>query len=139
MMNLRQNRGLLDGVGWLGLTILILAPFAVMAQQSDDDDESVEEIEEIIVYGGQRRGDKVDLDALYEEELKARLMRDLEWLEEQDAKGRWSQTTTEPAQTSARMSWGYDPESESRMRRETDLMGPQRDTVQPASVFRVEF
>lgn len=120
--------------------LFLFALQSVAAQQSDDNEASEETIEEIVVYGGQRPDDKVDLDALYEDELKARLMRDLESIrQEQEEQARWSTPDTGIAETPSRISWGYDAAAESRLRRENDLAGPQRETVQPASVFRVGF
>ena len=124
-----------------GLLVLALGAFvapATLAQQADDED-GQEPIDEIIVTPARRPDDTVDLNALYEEELKARLMRDLEVIKQQEAEGRWSKSDIDLEETPSRISWGYDPEASARMRRDTDFMEPQRDTVQPASLFRVEF
>lgn len=121
---------------------LLLAVFSVAGLAQDEESETSSEakaIDEIVVIGGQKPGDEVDLDALYEEELRARLMRDLEVIKEQEAKGRWSRTEAGIVETPPRIRWGYDPDAEARMRRETDLMGVQYETTKPASLFRVEF
>lgn len=125
---------------FLLFALFAAAPAMVLAQDEDGAADSEEErIDEIVVIGGQKPGDKVDLDALYEEEMRARLMRDLEVIKQEQAKGRWSKSEISLAETEPRIKWGYDPDAEARMRRETDFMGTQRETTQPASLFRVEF
>jgi len=126
---------------WIALSVLVaIVPGIALAQDEGSDEGSNEAtIEEIIVYGGQKPGDEINLDALYEDELRARLMRDLEVIKQQEDEGRWNKTEASLVETPPRIRWGYDPDDEARMRRETDLMGVQREPTHPASLFRVEF
>jgi len=125
-------------------TLIVLAAVAVARAQAQQttgksEDDKSEAIEEIIVYGGKKPGDELDVQALYEAELRARLMKDLEELQQEEQKNRWRSATAGIPETPSRIKWGYDPEAEARMRRETDLMDVQYETVKPASLFRFEF
>ena len=69
-----------------------------------------------------------------------RVMKDLKNLKlEQGRQDAWRDYDPVVLESSPRISWGYDAEAEARMRRDTDLMDVQRETTQPASLFRVGF
>jgi hypothetical protein len=50
----------------------------------------------------------------------------------------WRRSTA-VAEDSSRIKWGYDPEAEMSMRRDTSLTDLPTDTVRPATLFRVQF
>lgn len=104
-------------------------------KQGDDD----EIIEEIIVYGGQKRGDPVDVEALYEEMLRERLMLEQDQLRVLAEESAWRSSKTTALQSPSRIQWGYDPEDESRMRRDSQLDDVEFVTTKPATLFRVGF
>jgi hypothetical protein len=113
------------------------------AAQDDTDENSVptdEEMDEIVVIVD-RSGDPVmDVDARYEAVLREQIMTEyfrLQQLEE-DAAWRQADPDLDPSKTS-RIKWGYNPQAEARMRRETDVMELPIDQVKPATLFRVEF
>jgi hypothetical protein len=124
---------------------IALAALALMytwanAQESDNegyDDDEV--IEEIIVFGGEKRGDPVDVDALYEDMLRERLMLDQEQLRAMVEEDAWRGSDTTIIETPSRMQWGYDPAEEMRMRRDSDLDNLSFVPTKPATLFRVGF
>lgn len=106
------------------------------AEQVADEDEV---IDEIIVVAGKKSGDPVDVDALYEEMMRERLMLDyirLQELEEEDA---WRSSTSMAIESPSRIRWGYDPQDELRMRRESNMSDVSWVTTKPATVFSVDF
>ena len=113
------------------------------AAQDDNDDgtpENDEEMDEIVVIVD-RSGDPVmDMDMRYEEVMRERIMNEYFRLQrlEEDAAWRQADPDLDPSKTS-RIKWGYNPQAEARMRRETDLMELPIDEVKPATLFRVEF
>jgi hypothetical protein len=129
----------------LTLTALVaglLLGTAAAAQEENDENaaDSEEEIDEIVVVVD-RSGDPVmDVDMRHEEILRERIMNEYFRLQrlEDDAAWRQADPDLDPAKTS-RIKWGYNPQAEARMRRETDLMELPIDEVKPATLFRVEF
>jgi hypothetical protein len=96
-----------------------------------------EVIEEIVVYG-YKSGDKVDLDARYEELFRSRAALEFERAKAVDEEYEWRKSIVAD-EDSSRIKWGYDPDTEMRMRRDTTLTDLPIDTVKPASLFRVQF
>lgn len=122
------------------VTALLLAGTFVLAQETPErqgDDDEV--IEEIIVYGGQKRGDPVDVEALYEEMMRERLMLEQEQLRVLREESEWRSTNAATVEQPSRIQWGYDAEEELRMRRESDLDNVEFVTTRPATMFRVGF
>ena len=120
--------------------VLALSMSAYAQQVAGVAVDDLEEIDEIVVIGGDRPGDPTDHEPSYEDVLREQLIEDLERLEAmRDRDNEWRNYTTTSVNSSTRMSWGYDAEAESRMRRDTDLMDVQYETTKPASVFRVGF
>lgn len=123
-----------------GLIAAVVAiPLLTFAQDAEDqpkaDDES---IEEVVVYGT-RRGDPVDIDALYLEQFRKRVLDDYFKQQRLVERERWRSSLETKVKSPSRIRWGYDPGAELRMRRETDLMALPFETTRPASIFRVEF
>lgn len=101
--------------------------------------DSAETLEEIVVIGN-KRGDPIDIDAQYEERLRARIIDEYERLQAAQEEEQWRKTLpTAIKEPSSRISWGYDAQAESRMRRETELTDLPIDTVKPATVISVSF
>ena len=101
------------------------------------DEEEV--IDEIIVVAGEKSGDPVDVEALYEEMMRERLMLDQIRLQELEEQEEWRNKTSMAVESPSRIKWGYDPQDELRMRRDSNLSDVQAVTTKPATVFRVEF
>jgi hypothetical protein len=121
------------------IAAVVAMPLLTFAQDAEDqpkaDDES---IEEVVVYGN-RRGDPVDIDALYLEQFRKRVLDDYFRQQRLLERERWRSSLETQVKSPSRIRWGYDPGAELRMRRETDLMDLPFETTRPASVFRLEF
>ena len=117
---------------------LLLGFMATAQEEGEPEDE--EEMDEIIVVVD-RSGDPImDVDLRHEEILRQQIMDEyfrLQRLEEENA---WRQADPDldPSKTS-RIKWGYNPQAEARMRRDTELTDLPIDDVKPATIFRVEF
>jgi len=134
------KHGNLFGKG--AFAIAALALIGTMAIAQEDSEESVEEeevIEEIIVYGGGRPDDPVDVEALYEEMMRDRLMTDIKRLEILEEQQEWRSSGDKNISKSSRIKWGYSPQDELRMRRESGIPDETYITTKPATVFRFEF
>ncbi len=106
------------------------------AEQIAEEDEV---IEEIVVIAGKRSGDPIDLDALHEEMMRDRLMTDIKRLKILEEQNKWRSPPRTYAEKKSRIQWGYKPEDDVRMGRESDLSGDTFITTKPASLFRYEF
>ena len=104
-------------------------------EQAADDDV----IDEIIVYGGEKRGDPVDIEALYEEMMRDRLMLEQDQLRALQEENEWRNSASTTVENPSRIQWGYDPADELRMRRESNLSDVEFVTTKPATVFRIGF
>lgn len=112
---------------------------AAFAQDEDETSKADDEaIDEVVVYA-RRAGDPVDLDALYQSQLRKRIMDD--YMKQQRLREReeWRSSLSTEVESPSRIRWGYDPAAELRMRRETDLMDLPIEGERAASIFRVEF
>ena len=96
-------------------------------------------IDEIIVYGGEKRGDPVDIEALYEEMMRDRLMLEQDQLRALQEENEWRNSASTTVENPSRIQWGYDPADELRMRRESNLSDVEFVTTKPATVFRIGF
>jgi hypothetical protein len=119
-----------------GSGILTVAAAQESAEQTADEDEV---IEEIVVIAGKRSGDPIDLDALHEEMMRDRLMTDIKRLEILEEQNEWRSPPRTYSEKESRIGWGYKPEDDVRMGRESDLSGDTFITTKPASLFRYEF
>jgi len=102
-----------------------------------NEDATDEVIEEIVVYG-YKSGEKIDLDARYEELFRSRAEIEFAKAKGFDEEYEWRKSIA-AVEDSSRIKWGYDPDTEMRMHRDTSLTDLPIDTVKPASLFRVEF
>ena len=130
-------------IGRLALVTAVVAMVGAMAsaQEDDNDNDDEEVIEEIVVYGGDKPGDPVDFDALYEAAKRDMLRIDMDRLREMQDELEWRATTdkTINADSSSRIKWGYNPNDELQMRNDLDMTDVQGQTTKPATVFRFEF
>jgi len=119
--------------------ILVYASTVSAADEEtvSNEDATDEAIEEIVVYG-YKSGDKVDLDARYEELFRSRAEAEFSRLEVLEEEFEWRKSIA-TVDDSSRIKWGYDVDAEMRMRRDTTLTDLPTDTVKPASLFRVQF
>ena len=106
------------------------------AEQFAEEDEV---IEEIVVIAGKRSGDPIDLDALHEEMMRDRLMTDIKRLEILEEQNEWRSPPRTYSEKKSRIQWGYKPEDDVRMGRESDLSGDTFITTKQATLFRYEF
>ena len=130
-------------VDYLGIAAAFAVLFGAVAFAQEANDEPVdeapadtsEEIEEILVIapkpGGRRR-----VDQEYEDPVRAQLLRDFYKMQDDQAEFEWRDTA---AKTPSRITWGYDPRDEYRMRNEMDLQALPSERTKPATLFRVDF
>jgi len=134
------------------VAIFALLSTSILAQEVDEDaGEAVDQvqdqpglnleldreaIEEIIVVAP-KPGSRRRLDLVYEDPLRARLLKEqyeMALIEEESA---WRSAAVDDS--SSRIKWGYDPTDDYRTHSETAIMDTPSSSVKPASVFRVEF
>ena len=133
----RRHFFLINGVA--AAAIALSGAIALAQEDATQDADEVEVIDEIVVIAGEKSGDPIDVEALYEEMMRERLMLDYVRLEELEEQNEWRGSTSLAVETPSRISWGYDPQDELRMRRESNLSDVQAITTRPATVFRVDF
>ena len=116
--------------------------YASTASSADEDSEPNEDttdetVEEITVYA-YKSGDKIDMDARYEELLRSQIAAELDRMEVLNEEYEWRKSSAAVENTS-RIKWGYDLESDMSMRRDTTFTDLPTDTVKPATLFRVQY
>lgn len=130
--------------------IVALLGTAAFAQEADDvlpvlgeqvEDlpglaDETQEIEEIIVVAP-RPGARRRIDPIYEDPMRARLLKELYEMERIDEEMAWRQSGTDDS--SSRIKWGYDPQDDYRIRSEMEINDTQLGNTRPATLFRVEF
>lgn len=137
---MRLPRGhflLINGVA--AAAIALSGAIALAQEDATQEADEIEVIDEIVVIAGGKSGDPIDVEALYEEMMRERLMLDYVRLEELEEQEEWRGSTSLAVETPSRISWGYDPQDELRMRRESNLSDVQAVTTRPATVFRIDF
>ena len=119
--------------------IMIYAGIVSSADEQTEPDESTttNSIEEIVVYAD-KPGDKIDMDARYEELYRTRAAAEIDRLEVLNEEFVWRNSMA-AAEDASRIKWGYDVEAEMSMRSDTSLIDLPTDTVKPATLFRVQF
>ena len=125
--------------GFAAATMLFTGAIALAQENTEQLADEVEVIDEIIVVAGEKSGDPVDVEALYEEMMRERLMLDYIRLQELEEQEEWRNKTSMAVESPSRIRWGYDPQDELRMRRDSNLSDVQSVTTKPATVFRVDF
>lgn len=119
--------------------ILVFAQSSLLADEeveaaAESDDQLTEEI---IVYAP-RLGDRIDVDARYEELLQSNLMKKFNRDRELEEESEWRLALIQD-KSASRIKWGYDLDAELRIRRNTELLDLSIDDTKPATIFRFEF
>jgi hypothetical protein len=131
-------------VDHLGIAAAVAVFFAAAAFAQEANDEPAdeapaatsEEIEEIIVIAP-KPGARRRVDQEYEDPVRAQLLKDFYKMQDDAEEFEWRDTGA--AKTPSRITWGYDPRDEYRMRNEMDMQALPLDRTRPATLFRVDF
>lgn len=134
-MHSRRLRRLARTALFAGLLLGLAA-----AAQDEDVGDAEEEIDEIVVIVD-RSGDPVmDIDLRHEEILRERILKEYYRLQQLEEESAWRQADPDlKPENVSRIKWGYNPQAEARMRRDTELTDLPIDDVKPATLFRWEF
>ncbi len=120
------------------VAFFVFAATAARAQvDTETNDEEQEPMEEIVVIGN-KSGDPIDLEAQYEEQLRARIVADYLRQQTEEDEERWRKSLPTSVER-GRIRWGYDAQAEARVRRDMALTDLPTDTVKPATIFSIEF
>ncbi len=136
--NLVRRCGLIVVAAVFGSTIAIAQEDTKKSTDADKADES-KVVEELVVYANKKPGDPVDVDALYEEMMRERLMLEQDQIRVLEEEDEWRSSGSTTLNDSSRIQWGYSPQDEHRMRREAELPDMQQETIRPATLFRIGF
>ncbi len=112
---------------------------ALAQEDAEEPTDKDEVIEELVVIANKKSGDPVDVDALYEEMLRERLMLEQDHMRVLEEENEWRNSGSTTLEESSRIQWGYSPQDELRMRREADLVDMPGETSKPATIFRFGF
>ncbi len=121
-----------------GSTIALAQEDSKLSADADPADEN-KVVEELVVYANKKSGDPVDIDALYEEMMRERLMLEQDQMRVLEEENEWRSSGSTTLNDSSRIQWGYSPQDEHRMRREAELTDMQQETIRPATLFRIGF
>lgn len=120
------------------VAFFVFAATAARAQvDTETSDEEQDPMEEIVVIGN-KSGDPIDLEARYEEQLRARIVADYLRQQAEEDEERWRKSLPTSVEQ-GRIRWGYDAQAEARVRRDMALTDLPTDTVKPATIFSIEF
>ncbi len=120
------------------VAIFVFAATAARAQQDTEaDSDEQEPIEEIVVIGN-KSGDPIDVEASYEEQLRARIIADYLRQQTEEDEERWRKSLPTSVEQ-GRIRWGYDAQAEARVRRDMALTDLPTDTVKPATIISIRF
>ena len=121
------------------IAIAIVAFFgaAVSAQEADEEQADDSEVIEEIIVVAPKPGDRRRVDQEYEDPVRAKLLKDFYEMQEDKEELEWRQSTA--AEDQSRITWGYDPTDEYRMRKEMDLLELPSENSKPATLFRFKF
>ena len=122
---------------WIAVASLTIVGAAAYGQEADEDpaNES-EDIEEIIVVAP-KPGSRRHIDQVYEDPLRARILRDLYEMEVLEEEYEWRRSAADSSP--ARIKWGYDPTNEYRMRNEMALRQVSWENSKPATIMSINF
>ena len=133
------RRSFFKRYGFAAAAVILIGTSATAQEDADQVAADDEVIDEIVVVAGEKSGDPVDIGALYEEMMREKLMIEKVRLQELEEQNEWRNPNARVAENPSRMSWGYDPKDELRMRRESNLSDVQFVTTKPATIFRSSF
>ncbi len=121
----------------IAAAIVVLIGATVFAQEADDEAaDSSKEIEEITVIA-RKPGDRRRVDPEYEDPVRAELLKNFYEMQEDKEEFEWRESAAE--ENSSRITWGYNPKEEYRMRNEMDLQELPSERTKPATLFRFDF
>lgn len=121
----------------IAAAIVVLIGATVFAQEADDEAaDSSKEIEEITVVA-RKPGSRRRVDPEYEDPVRAKLLKDFYEMQEDKEEFEWRKSAAEDK--SSRITWGYDPKDEYRMRNELDMQDLPSERTKPATLFRFNF
>ncbi len=126
------------GTGSLVALFAFVAAAAQAQQDTEADQQEQEPIEEIVVIG-KKDGDPLDLEARYDEQLRARIVADYLRHQALEDEEQWRKSLPTSVEGPGRIRWGYDAQAEARVRRDTALTDLPTDTVKPATIFSIRF
>jgi hypothetical protein len=136
---LAKRRNFFKRCGFAAATVAFIGASATAQENADQAADEDDVIDEIVVIAGGKSGDPVDVEALYEDMMRERLMLERDRLRVLEEENEWRSSASTAVKNPSRIKWGYDPQDELRMRRESNLSDVQWITTKPATVFRVEF
>jgi hypothetical protein len=121
----------------IATAIAMLFSAALVAQEAEDEQaDEVDTIEEIIVVAP-RPGGRKRVDQKYEDPVRAQLLMDFYKMQEDQEEFEWRIAAVE--ESPSRISWGYDPSDEYRLRNELALQELPSERTRPATIFRIKF
>ena len=121
-------------------------PSDPQSSSSDNDDgeseerfqpRTMEEIEVVVDPWGRPR---TDLEMMRQEQMIESIFSEMRMREREEEDIAWRQSDPDLENSESRIKWGYSPQAEQRMRRESDyLYDSGTELAKPASIFRIEF
>ena len=121
----------------IAVAIVALFGAAVVAQEADEEPAGDSEVIEEIIVVAPKPGDRRRVDQEYEDPVRAKLLKDFYEMQEDKEEFEWRQSAA--AEDQSRITWGYDPKDEYRMRKEMDLLELPSENSKPATLFRFKF
>jgi len=118
--------------------ILLCAHAGLLADEKAGPSEDGEEAIEEIVVRVYKSGDRIDINARYEELLRLRVKKDLTRMRVLEEEYEWRISESD-VKSPSRIKWGYDARAELRMRRDTKITDLPIDDTKPATLFRFQF
>ena len=115
------------------------AAFSQDEEQEPAEEQDTSEVIDEIVVSASRDGDPKALELKKAEMLRAQvfaLYREIKRDEEEQA---WRSSMPKAYGNFGAIKWGYDPDAELRMRRESGLEDVQPGETRPATIIRIEF
>ena len=130
-------RSLLDTIFGTAVAVLVFYGASVFAQQADDEPVSDdEEIEEIVVVAPKPGGRK-QVDDIYTDPVRVRVLKDLHEMEKDQEEYEWRVAAV--PETPSRIRWGYDPTDDYQLRNSINLEDENWGKTKPATLFKVGF
>jgi len=99
-----------------------------------------QDIEEIKVISGPQGQTAFELETQRQAIIREAVLADMRMRERLEQEFAWRQADPDLKDRESRIKWGYNPQAEQRMRRDTAFMNDlSMEQYEPASVFRIEF
>ena len=97
-------------------------------------------MEEIEVVVGPQGRTEFEIEKQRQAQMREALYAEMRMRERREEELAWRQADPDLQSPESRIKWGYSPQAEQRMRRDTAFMNDlSMDEYEPASIFRVEF